>query len=111
MGDVKEQLDSLGVEITHHWAKGLYSKEMRVPAGVQIGKHVHDYDHFSALMSGRALIEVDGEQFVHEAPALLTIKAGKLHVIFALTDVVWHCIHHTDETDPDKIDSVLKGES
>ena len=111
MTDVNDQLDSLGVEITHHWAAGLYSKEMRVPAGVMIGKHVHDYDHFSALMSGTATIEIDGVSEEREAPALLLVKAGKLHVITAVTDVVWHCIHSTTETDSRKVDAVLKGEA
>ena len=110
MTDVNDQLDSLGVEVTHHWAAGLYSKEMRVPAGVMIGKHVHDYDHFSALMSGKVIAEIDGESFSYEAPALLPIKAGKMHVITAVTEVVWHCIHHTSETDPEKVDAALKGE-
>ena len=108
--NVSEQLDSLGVEVFHHFASGLYSKEMRVPAGVMIGKHMHDYDHFSFLQSGTALVEIDGEATEHDAPSLLTVKAGKLHVITAITDVVWHCIHATTETDPDKVDDVLKGE-
>ena len=109
--DVHEQLESLGVEVCHHFASGLYSKEMRVPAGVEIGKHVHDYDHFSFLQSGKARVEIDGEINDHEAPALLTVKAGTLHVITAITDVVWHCIHATTETDPEKVDGVLKGEA
>ena len=109
--DASEQLKYHGVDVFHHFATGLYSKEMRVPAGVEIGKHVHDYDHFSFLQSGRARVEIDGEIQECEAPALLTVKAGKLHVITAITDVVWHCIHATTETDPDKVDSVLKGEA
>lgn len=111
MNDVNEQLDSLGVEVIHHWANGLYSKEMRVPAGVQIGKHVHDYDHFSFLLSGSVSVCVDGKSSVYDAPKLLVIEAGKEHVVTALTDVVWHCTHATTETDPEKIDSVLKGEA
>jgi quercetin dioxygenase-like cupin family protein len=73
-----------------------------------VGKHVHDYDHFSALLSGSVEVSVDGESEVKHAPALLTIKAGREHVIKAVTDAVWHCIHATDERDPDKIDEVLK---
>ncbi len=109
--DVREQLEFHGVEVFHHFASGLYSKEMRVPAGVEIGKHVHDYDHFSFLQSGRARVEIDGDVSEHEAPALLTIKAGRLHIITAITDVVWHCIHATTETDPDKVDDALRGEA
>jgi quercetin dioxygenase-like cupin family protein len=109
--DIKEQLDQAGIEVIHHWATGLYSKEMRIPAGAMLGKHVHDFDHFSFLLSGSVSVSVDGEASVHTAPALLVIEAGKEHVIRALTDTVWHCTHATTETDPDKVDDVLKGEA
>lgn len=104
---VPDQMDAAGIVVSHRFASGLYAKEMRVPAGAQIGKHRHDFDHFSALMQGSAALDVDGVRTVHQAPALLTIEAGKLHVITAITDVVWQCIHATDETDADKIDAAL----
>ena len=104
---VSDQLDAVGIAVSHRFAGGLYAKEMRVPAGAQIGKHRHGFDHFSALMQGSAELDVDGTRTVHQAPALLTIEAGKRHVITALTDIVWHCIHATDETEADKIDAVL----
>lgn len=104
---IKAQLAAARVKVVHHFAAGLYSKEMRVPAGVEIGKHVHEFDHFSMLMQGSVELDVDGEISVQHAPALLTIRAGAQHVITALTDVVWHCIHATTETDPDKVDTVL----
>lgn len=106
---IGEQLAAAKVQVRHHFAGGLYAKEMRVPAGVLIGKHMHDFDHFSVLMQGSVELDVDGECTVHHAPAFLTIQAGRVHVITALTDVVWHCVHATDETDPDKVDAVLTG--
>ena len=52
-----------------------------------------------------------GENHIIEAPACIEIKAGMYHGVKALTDVVWYCIHSTDETNPDKVDQVLiKGE-
>jgi quercetin dioxygenase-like cupin family protein len=109
--DIREQLDQAGIEVIHHWATGLYSKEMRIPAGAMVGKHVHDYDHFSFLFSGSVSVTVDGESSIYNAPKLLVIEAGKEHVIRALTDVVWHCTHATTETDPEKVDAALKGEA
>lgn len=106
-----EDIAAAGIEITHHFAGGLYAKEMRVPAGVKIGKHVHDFDHFSVLLVGAVSLDLDGEKSKINAPALLTIKSGQQHVITALTDVVWHCIHATPETDPDKVDLALTGDA
>lgn len=104
---IDEQLAAAGVKVIHHFASGIYIKEMVVPAGAMIGKHLHDFDHFSSLVNGSALVEIDGVSTELHAPSLLTIAAGRLHVITALTDVVWHCIHATDETDAEKIDAAL----
>lgn len=100
-------LDEAGVTIAHHFVGGLYAKETFIPAGVRLPKHVHAFDHMSVLMKGSVVVDVDGDRRLHDAPALLVIKAGKAHEVTAVTDVVWACLHATDETDPDRIDEVL----
>ena len=91
----------------HHFSDGLYAKEMRVPAGMAVVKHVHDYSHLSVLAKGTVTVIVDGAQMEISGPACLNIEAGKIHGVIAKTDVVWYCIHATDEKDPAKIDEVL----
>ena len=96
--------------IVHHFCDGVYAKETHIPNGETFEQHSHPYDHLSALMKGAVIVVVDGEPEYHEAPCILTIKAGKMHAVSALSDVVWACIHKTDETDPDKVDhAILKG--
>jgi quercetin dioxygenase-like cupin family protein len=102
-------MQELGVAIKHHFAGGLYSKETVIPAGVKLTQHVHPYDHASALVSGKVLLEVDGICREVTGPAMLMIEAGKAHGVTALTDVVWHCIHITKDADPETVDqSILK---
>lgn len=105
--NVSEQLDAAGVGIAHHFVGGLYAKETHIPAGVTLTQHSHAFDHLSALMKGSAVVEVDGREKLHYAPALLTIKARKVHSVRAVTDVFWVCLHATDETDPVKVDAEL----
>lgn len=100
-------LDDAGVGIEHHFVGGLYAKETRIPAGIKLTQHVHNFDHLSALMKGCVVVEVDGKRTLHDAPKLLTIKAGKAHEVTAITDVVWCCLHATPETDPELIDHTL----
>ena len=50
---------------------------------------------------------VDGVKSIVEAPACLTIAAGKHHGIKSITDVVWYCVHATDCTDENEVDDVL----
>lgn len=95
------------LQIEHFFCNGLYTKRMAIPAGVFVGKHVHDFTHHSQLAKGSVLLDVDGVVTEHTAPAYLTIEAGKQHIITAITDAVWFCTHVTDETDPDKIDESL----
>ena len=102
-------LDNAGVGIVHHFSSGLYAKETQIPAGVLLTQHVHSFDHLSALMKGTCTVTVDGRTTYHEAPEFLTIRAGQAHEVYAMTDVVWACLHATDETDPERIDHVILG--
>jgi quercetin dioxygenase-like cupin family protein len=98
------------VEIVHHFCAGVYTKETHIPRGVALQQHAHAYDHLSVLAAGKVIVIVDGRSKNHEAPAVLTIKAGQQHTVIAKTNVVWLCIHKTDDTDPNTVDqSILKG--
>ena len=70
-------------------------------------QHAHKYGHLSILASGSVELLVDGVKSVVDAPACLTIAAGKHHGVKSLTDVVWYCIHATDCTDENEVDEVL----
>ena len=93
--------------IHHHFSSGVYAKETRIPAGYVLVQHAHKHDHLSILASGSVEMVVDGVKSIVEAPACLTIAAGKHHGVKSLTDVVWYCIHATDCTDEDAVDEVL----
>jgi quercetin dioxygenase-like cupin family protein len=95
------------MQITHHFGGGVYVKETHFSAGEFGEKHVHDFDHLSTLVYGTVRLFVDGRARTIAGPAVLTIEAGKTHEVHALTDVIWHCTHATDCTDPDMVDSAL----
>lgn len=100
-------LKDFNVELVHHFVGGLYCKETHIPAGVKLTQHVHSFDHLSVLAQGRVIVTVDGVDTEYSAPAFLTIHAGKVHEITALTEVVWGCLHASDCTDPEHIDESL----
>jgi quercetin dioxygenase-like cupin family protein len=91
----------------HYFAGGVYAKEALVPAGYEVSKHTHAYSHLSILASGQARVTAGEKSTVYTKPACIEIKAGIPHLIEAITDVVWFCIHATDETDIEKVDEVL----
>ena len=102
--------DILGVK--HHFSDGLYAKESFIPKGALLTQHKHTYSHLSILAKGSVIVKVDENIQEYVAPACIEIKDNKNHSVFALEDCVWYCIHATEETDVNNIDSVLiaKGE-
>jgi quercetin dioxygenase-like cupin family protein len=88
--------------------KGMYAKELRIPAGFSLISHSHVYDHLSVLASGTVLW-TSGDLPVRtlRGPCAVTVEAGVEHALHAVTDAVWYCIHPTDETDPAKVDAVI----
>lgn len=91
----------------HHFSSGVYAREMQLPAFHYAITHAHNYDHFSILADGLAMVTTDDRVQTIKAPYCLEIKAGVKHKITALTDTTWFCIHATTETDIKKIDEVL----
>jgi quercetin dioxygenase-like cupin family protein len=93
--------------IHHYFADGVYAKEMRIPPGNYVTKHVHDYDHLSILSIGEVLVDTGENKRRYVAPTCITIKKGVKHTITALEFSIWYCIHATDETDPRNVDRAL----
>lgn len=99
-----------GAQIEHHFCDGVYMKECHIEHGFQFPQHEHPFDHLSILARGQAAVTVDGKTEIYQAPKIITIKAGKIHTVTALSDIVWICSHRDDVTDPAKIDeSILSG--
>ena len=97
--------------IEHHFSDGLYAKETHISAGQMLLQHKHNYSHFGILAKGKVVIVKEGDIQIVEAPACIDIEAGQNHGVKAITDVVWYCVHATDEKDPSRVDEVLiKGE-
>ena len=94
----RECEEGFTIEKFFHESDGLVSMEMHIPAGISVGKHVHNYSHLSVLAKGKVIVVVgDAEGVVVDAPHCLTVTANIPHEIHALTDAVWYCIHATDE--------------
>jgi quercetin dioxygenase-like cupin family protein len=97
----------IDLNIKHFFSGREYAKQMTLPAAHFAETHVHNYDHLSILAKGVVKVTIDGKEELYAGPTCLVIPANAVHTIVALTDSVWFCIHATDETDPEKVDSVL----
>ena len=102
-----DKLEQHGVKVAHHFSEGVYAKETFIPAGVTLHQHIHPYTHMSVLAQGKVRVTKGEVTFVTQAPDCLEIAAGVSHKVEAITPAVWYCIHATEETDAEKIDTVL----
>ncbi len=93
--------------VQHHFSDQLYAKEIRLTAGQKICQHKHTYSHLAVLASGQVNVTVGNETVHYVSPKCIDIKANTNHEIEACTDVVWYCIHQTDEKDESTIDKTL----
>ena len=94
-------------DLTHHFSEGVYAKEIRILAGMDIVQHKHDDSHLSILAKGIAVVITALGTARYEAPACINIQANMHHRILAVTDIVWYCIHASDEKDPANIDETI----
>lgn len=107
---VRAQPDSMRApfqpEIVHHFAPGLYAREMRLPGGAVITSKVHKFPGLSILSKGSMLLYLDdGSTRFISAGFHIVAPAGARRVALALEDVVWTCMHPTNETDLEKIEA------
>jgi len=94
---MRQNLDLIDPRTAHHFAAGVYVREMDLLAGQSAKTHMHNYDHLSILGKGEVEVEVDGITTHYTAPACILIKAGAVHGLFALSDSTWFCAHAAEE--------------
>jgi len=93
-----------GFVTTHHFAGGLYGRELFRPAGTLIVGKLHKKDHFYIVLAGE--IEVYGVGRIR-APAVFVSQAGSKRAVYAHTDAICMTVHRTDETDLEGIEADL----
>ncbi len=93
--------------VKHHFASGMYMRELHIPAGmITIGK-IHKYPCLNILAKGKRATLVEGFMVTVEAPHISLSPAGMKRVSYTLEDAVWITAHATDKTDVDAIEHDL----
>lgn len=89
----------------HHFADGVYGRELHIPAGAVLVGKMHRHATLNVLAAGEISVSTpEGIQRLR-APAIFTSPAGGMKVGYAHTDCVFLNVHPTDETDLAKIEA------
>lgn len=95
------------IETIHHFAPGLYAREVRIPAGATVVGKIHRTEHMNILSEGEISVMTEEGVKRLKAPCTLISKSGMKRVGYAHSDVVWTTIHPTEETDLAKLEDIL----
>lgn len=104
---VLEREPQIECQIRHHFAPGVYLREMTVPAGAIATGAVHKTEHLTILSAGHCLLTTDDGVQELRAPHTGLSKAGAKRAICAITECVLTTVHPTNETDLDKLCELL----
>jgi hypothetical protein len=96
------KLDQTECPLTHSFEKGLYIREIRIPAGSLIVGAVHRHGHVCQLLEGDLiLIHRGGVREGFHAPSQLLTEPGYQMVVYAVTDALARTIHPNPTEDRD----------
>lgn len=94
-------------KIKHHYATGVYGRELFIPAGEVIVSKIHRGKTFNIITKG--VISVISEKGYHtyHAPHVFVSDPFTKRVVISHEDTVWVTAHGTDKTDLDEIEKEI----
>jgi hypothetical protein len=100
---IRKSLPLVELKVTHHFSKGLYARELFIPAGTVLTGEVHKFENLNIMSQGDlSVMTEDGIKRV-QAPFTIVSPPGTKRAAYAHADTVWTTIHATQETDVEKI--------
>lgn len=87
------QLPRFQEELHHHFAHGVYAREMRIPEGTVIVGKIHRYSCINFIMSGA--VEVRSQEGLYRivAPYVFVSPGLTKRAMYAVTDLIWVTVH------------------
>jgi quercetin dioxygenase-like cupin family protein len=93
--------------LTHHFAPGVYAREMFLPAGHTIVGKIHKHAHLNIVSKGSVILSTEEGSKKLNAPCVFTSYAGTKRAVYIKEDAIWITIHVTDKTDLKEIEAEL----
>lgn len=95
---LKEQ-PQVELKVVHHFSKGVYARELHIPAGIILTGEIHKFTNLNILSKGKIQVLIGETVQEIDAPHTVVSPAGTKRIAYTLTDCIWTTIHGTDETD------------
>ena len=95
------QLPQLEIQTRHHFAHGLYAREITIPAGCVLTGKVHAEEHLNIVSKGRIVVWTEDGMKDVRAPFTMVSRPGTKRVGLAVEETVWTTIHANPQDDTD----------
>lgn len=94
-------------EVRHHFADGIYSRELVIPAGCVLTGKIHRTEHMNFLIKGEITVWTEDGMKRLKAPVILVSRPGTKRVGYAHEETIWVTVHGTHETDLERLEAEL----
>ncbi len=95
------------MEVEHRFAPGVYMRTITMPTGSYVIGHKHNTSHANVILSGDALVMMDGEIRKFSAGDVVNSNSGVRKMLFIMQECRWMTIHPTEETDIQRLEETL----
>lgn len=96
------------VPVKHHFANGLYARQITIPAGAALTSAVMLDSYLDICVSGTiSVMEPTGEYKLVTGPAIVTRQPGMKRVGYAHTETTWITCHATTATTVEEVEAAI----
>ena len=92
-GDGKSIVEIPDIPIKHSFADQLYIRQMDMKAGQVVVGAIHNHQHIWFLLTGKVIINNNGEKIEHIAPCYTVSEPGSKRLIYAVEDSIFVNVH------------------
>ena len=110
VGRVWAELPQVSCPLTHRFTPGMYIREIFMPKGTMVISRKHLTEHPFIVAKGHASVMTESGIEHFRAPYCGITKPGTQRVLNIHEDCVWITCHVTNETDPERITTLITEE-
>jgi len=107
---LKDSCEQISPEVIHHFAPGIYMREMRIKKGTIITGKIHKTEHLCVLNGDIEIASEDGKGRFTGYLTFLS-KPGVKRIGYAHEDTVFTTVHAIEGTDIAKLEAALAVDS
>lgn len=94
--------------ITHHFATGVYGRELHIKKGSLIVSKIHKAKTFNIIAKGTIAVICPNHGYnVYEAPTCFVSNPLSKRVVVAIEDTLWITAHGTYKTNLDEVEEEI----